>query len=283
MSSIKSILVPTDFSECAENALKTAADISRKTGATLNILHVFNFSEYMQTMDSTLVNPKEFEVLYETLKKRSKEGFDKVSSSAHYEGLNLEFLEETGNPVDVIRTIQDEKGIDLIVMGTKGTNNALEEVVGSVTEKIVRKAHCPVISVHEYKKEFTPQNLVYASNFNDDFSDQFQVVKLMAETFGATIHLVRINTIGDFESTRYAKQAMTSFANKTGLSNYTMAQYDHEDFDYGLYYFTHEEVEADLICMGTHGRSGFMHLIAGTSKAEEVVNHFKLPVLTFRI
>lgn len=283
MSSIKSILVPTDFSECAENALKTAADICKKTGADLYVLHVFNFSEYMQTMDSTLVNPKEFEVLYETLKSRAKEGFDNIQANNHYKGIRLITLEETGNPVDVIKDLQDEKGIDLIVMGTKGTNSALEEVVGSVTEKIVRKAHCPVISIHEYNQEFSPKNMVYASDFSNDFSDQFQVVKLIAETYDATIHLVRINTIGDFESTRYAKQAMASFAQKTGLTNYTMAQYDHEDFDSGLYYYTHEEIKADLICMGTHGRSGFMHFILGSSKAEEVVNHFKLPVLTFRI
>ncbi len=283
MSTIKSILVPTDFSECAENALKTAADICKKTGATLHVLHVFNFSEYMQTMDTTLVNPKEFEVLYETLKTRAQEGFDAIKTNSHYQGINLVTLEETGNPVDVIKDLQDEQGIDLIVMGTKGTNNALEEVVGSVTEKIVRKAHCPVISVHEYTKEFAPKNLVYASDFSDDFSDQFQVVKLVAETFDATIHLVRLNTIGSFESTRYAKQAMTSFAHKTGLSNYTITQYDHEDFNLGLYYYTHEEIETDLICMGTHGKSGFMHFILGSSKAEEVVNHFKLPVLTFRI
>jgi nucleotide-binding universal stress UspA family protein len=90
---------------------------------------------------------------------------------------------------------------------------------------------------------------------------------------------VRINTPGNFQRDAIIRKYMEDFARKLQLKNFTINIFNDLTEEEGIIYFS-ESVDADLIAMATHGRTGFAHVLAG-SIAEDVVSHSKRPVLTF--
>ena len=103
----------------------------------------------------------------------------------------------------------------------------------------------------------------------------------LQKLFGATIHIVSVNTPSNFENDRYYKKAMKEFAEKHQLENYTMNVYNDDPEEDGIIYFA-EDIDADMIALGTHGRTGISRLLS-SSIAEDVVNHAKRPVWTFKL
>jgi nucleotide-binding universal stress UspA family protein len=90
---------------------------------------------------------------------------------------------------------------------------------------------------------------------------------------------VRINTPANFQRDLVVKKYMEDFAKKLGLKNYTINIFNDMTEEEGIIYFA-DSIDADMIAMATHGRTGFAHVLAG-SIAEDVVSHSKRPVLTY--
>ena len=108
-----------------------------------------------------------------------------------------------------------------------------------------------------------------------------RIVRNTQQMYDATVHLVRINTPGNFQRDAVVRKYMQDFAKKLQLKNYTINMFNDLSEEEGIVYFA-DSINADLIAMATHGRTGFAHVMAG-SIAEEVVSHSKRPVLTFVI
>jgi nucleotide-binding universal stress UspA family protein len=178
-----------------------------------------------------------------------------------------------------MRTIITEQKVDLVVMGTHGYSKLEEMVIGTNTERVVRHARCPVLSIHKKPAKIDFKNIVYATAMHKDEEVFSRIVKRTQQLYNSTIHLVRINTPGDFQRDYVVKEYMEKFAKKLGLKNYTINIFNDVTEEDGIIYFA-ETIDADLIAMATHGRTGFAHVMAG-SIAEDVVGHAKRPVLTF--
>jgi nucleotide-binding universal stress UspA family protein len=106
-----------------------------------------------------------------------------------------------------------------------------------------------------------------------------RIVRKTQQLYDATVHLVRINTPANFQRDAVVKKYMLAFAKKLQLKNYTLNVFNDLSEEEGIIYFA-DSINADLITMATHGRTGFAHVLAG-SIAEDVVSHAKRPVLTF--
>jgi len=164
-------------------------------------------------------------------------------------------------------------------MGTRGHTKLEEMVIGTNTEKVVRHSRCPVLTVHKKPASTDFKNIVYATAMSPDEEVFSRFVKKTQQMYDSTIHLVRINTPADFQRDKVVKDAMLKFAKKLGLKNYTINVYNDISEEDGIIYFS-DSIDADLIAMATHGRTGFAHVMAG-SIAEDVVGHSRRPVLTF--
>lgn len=184
-----------------------------------------------------------------------------------------------GNPFHGMNAIITEHKVDLVVMGTRGHTKLEEMVIGTNTEKVVRHSHCPVLTVHKKPVTTEFKNIVYATAMSKDEEVFSRIVKRAQSLYNSTIHLVRINTPGDFQRDHIVKDYMNKFAKSLGLKNYTINVYNDIAEEEGIIYFA-DSIDADLIAMATHGRTGFAHVMAG-SIAEDVVGHAKRPVLTF--
>jgi nucleotide-binding universal stress UspA family protein len=164
-------------------------------------------------------------------------------------------------------------------MGTAGHSKLEEMIIGTNTEKVVRHAKCPVLTVHKKPSTTDFKNIVYATSMSSDEEVFSRIVRSTQQLYDATVHLVRINTPGNFQRDAVVKKQMQDFAKKLQLKNFTVNIFNDVTEEEGIIYFA-DSINADLIALATHGRTGFAHVLAG-SIAEEVVSHSKRPVLTF--
>lgn len=281
---MKKILVPTDFSKPAQIAIDVACDVARKANAQLILLHVVeeaSGTSFNITGEVKLSGGWEDKLFTMKLIERSKKQMAKVVEEVKATGVKVKQELRLGTAFHGMRDIISEQKVDLVVMGTAGRTKLAEMVIGTNTEKVVRHSKCPVLTVQ--KKPFTTdfKNIVYATSMSKDEEVFSRVVRNTQQMYDATVHLVRINTPGNFQRDAVVKKYMEDFAKKIQLKNYTINIFNDLSEEEGIIYFA-DSIHADLIAMATHGRTGFAHVMAG-SIAEEVVSHAKRPVLTFVI
>ncbi|GAB3538288.1 universal stress protein [Pontibacter brevis] len=282
---MKRILVPTDFSEEAHHAYEVAVSIARKAGAGIKLLHVVEaVNNYSPSFSATgdVITPDNMQHVYvlqlmEAMKRQMKE----FIKSVDHEGVGVVQEIDVDRPISKIkRTIQEDK-VDLVVMGSKGSSGLDEFLIGSNTEKVVRTAECPVLTVKHRHPHFDVREIVLASDFKREIQHAMERFKSFQALFGARVHLVYINTPGAFESSGNLFKKLEDTAERYGLQNYSVNIYNDTVEEDGILHFA-SDIRADLIMMATHGRTGLSHLLSG-SIAEDLVNHTSIPVLTFHL
>ncbi len=148
---IKKILCPVDFSECSGHAMRYAIAFAESYSSRLSLLHVVEMP-FLPSYSTAGIPEIHFPV--DELKRQSRERMDKL-----VEGYRSERYEISGDVVvgapflEVVRKAK-EGDFDLIVIGTHGRSGLKHMLIGSVAEKIVRKAPCPVLSVKHPEHEF---------------------------------------------------------------------------------------------------------------------------------
>jgi len=272
---MKNILVPTDFSDCAYDAVQTAADIARKQGAKIRLLHVYERPIY-GFVDISVDHEENHK-----LKKEIQEKFEKLLKDDALKDLDVATSLAWDDPLWETINHEDFQGHDLVVMGTHGASGFKEVFIGSNAEKVVRSSSIPVLSINKYSDPFDPKTIVFASNFFREVETAFDVINKVRKAFNVKVKLLKINTPGNFEATWYSEKIMNEFAEKIGLDNFSTHIYNDENVEKGILNFCKSN-EPDVVAIATHGRSGLLHLING-SIAESVVNHYDMPVLSIRL
>jgi nucleotide-binding universal stress UspA family protein len=144
---ITKILVPVDFSPHAERAFGYAMALAQRFGATLGLLHVVEDPFVTGAWNSEVSVPNVGELL-EGLIANAERRLATLRQSAAALGVTAETALMTGAPAHAIVEHAKEGGFDLIVMGTHGHTGLSHVIMGSVAERVVRKAPCPVLTVH---------------------------------------------------------------------------------------------------------------------------------------
>jgi nucleotide-binding universal stress UspA family protein len=172
-----------------------------------------------------------------------------------------------------------ERGnVDLVVMGTTGTSDWEEELVGSNAEKVVRKANCPVLTVRNQVKLTRIKKHSICLGFQTYRRKTGRPgEKDCDQVIGARLHMVKINTPSHFENDKKNYEAIYAYAKRHGFEDYDAHVYNFEDEEDGIISFT-EQFGMDMIIMATTGKGGFARLLEG-SIAEDVVNYSKSPCL----
>jgi len=136
------ILVPTDGSPASDAAIEHAIDIAARYGARLHALYVVDGAAY-----STLEAGSE--IVVEALQSEGETATRRVADAAADAGVESTTTVTTGTAYRSIREYVDEQGIDMIVMGTHGRKGLDRYLLGSVTERVVRTADVPVLTVRQ--------------------------------------------------------------------------------------------------------------------------------------
>ena len=152
MIDLRRILVPTDFSKFSQTALSYAAAFAEKFGAELYLLHVLQ--NITQVIPEILPLEPPLTASVAELTSAVQAAFDRVVAENHLHGLPTHREVREGVPFYEIIRFAREAEIDLIVMGTHGHTGLAHVLLGSATEKVVRKAPCPVLTVRHPEHEF---------------------------------------------------------------------------------------------------------------------------------
>jgi nucleotide-binding universal stress UspA family protein len=274
---MKKILVPTDFSEQSYFAFETAVSIARKAGASLHLHHVIEIPDYPEITDITAYRLLGTTNVLQSIEERLR---DLADSDLCYD-LQLTWSIDYDTPYEKITAKALEEKIDLIVMGSHGRKGTEKTILGSTTEKVIRHAPCLVMSIREPIACFSPSDIVFASDFSGESATGIHRILEFAAFYGSTLHLVKITTRQHFETTGVSRQLMEKFAEKHGLTAYSINSYNDYTEEEGILNSA-RDLNASLICVATHVRSGLAHFIRG-SIAEHVSEHAPCPVLVYSI
>ena len=276
---MRKIIIPVDFSNCSEYDCKTASKIARKTDSEIHLLHMieipggvinaemknnFSISEkinYLRGIRDQMLDYKE------RFFKKNKVVKHAIKFEPPYKG---------------IKRYAKKISADLIVMGSKGHSKLDEIIVGSNTERTVRTSKIPVLVVKNSKQTFNPKNIVFASDFSERISSKnFKQLVNFAEMFKSKIHLLKVNTPNNFQSSSLVMKKIRKFIKKHAVAKHNIHIYNDKSVENGILNYSND-IDADVIGIGTHGRSFFAQIF-NISVSKNITKRASRPILTFKI
>jgi nucleotide-binding universal stress UspA family protein len=154
---LKTILVATDFSEPSTNALAYGRDLARSYNATLHVLHVTENIMLRYSPEAGFAVPE----MQRDLDRAARRQLDTLITADDIRDLRvMPALESATNTADAIVAYATAQAIDLIVVGTHGRGVVKRLIMGSVAERVVRTAPCPVLAVRAHEREFIAPDAV---------------------------------------------------------------------------------------------------------------------------
>lgn len=274
---MKRILVPTDFSEHSEYALKVAAQIARDTDGEIFLVHMLEMPTQMADAVSGGTEIPEI-ILF---MKKAHEKLESLLQREYLEGIKVSEAVKLERAFEGILKSSEKNEVDLVVMGSHGASGYQKMLVGSTTEKIVRTSEAPVLVIKQDNLNFKTDKFVFASDFSEEVKKPFKKIAAFAATFGSHLELVMINTPNSFKTTLASQKIMKDFISDFSITNYTLHLFNDNNIENGILNFA-SSIHADLIGMCTHGRTSLYHFFNG-SNSESLVNHADKPVITFKI
>lgn len=151
MINLKKILVPTDFSESARHALKYAVSFAQEYGSEITLLHVVEIVAVGYASD---LFPVPMAEAFQEISAYARSEITKLAEEVRGRGIPVKELVAQGKPAAEILRVAREEAIDMIILGTHGKGMLDQALFGSTTERVVRKAPCPVLTTRVAEHEF---------------------------------------------------------------------------------------------------------------------------------
>ncbi len=277
---MKKIIVPIDFSEHSEYALKTAAKLAKKNNAEILALHMLEMSDIMLTASDGLQYEK---AVY--FYKLSEQKFEKFIEKDYLKDVKVTPIIKHFKVFGEVNDVAHKHDADLIVMGSHGSSGVKEFFIGSNTERVVRNSDVPVLVVKSSGIDVNFEKVVFACDFAEEsIKPYINAVKLF-DKIGAKFCMVNVNLPNErFKSSSELEKSVVNFFTKAD-GNLDRMKDVHYVSDYtaedGIIYLANK-IGADIIAVPTRGKKGLAHFFEG-SIGEDVANHATLPVITFKI
>ncbi|MEC8831548.1 MAG: universal stress protein, partial [Bacteroidota bacterium] len=212
---MKSIIVPVDFSNQSEKALKVAASLAKQHDAELLVLHMLELSPAIMGESGYISQEQVVHLI-----KLGEQRFSDFLDQPYLKGIKVVPVIKHYKVFSEVAEVAEKHKADLIVMGSHGADGLQEIFIGSNTERVVRTSDIPVLVIKGDVEEFKPNHFVFASDFEEESVPALIKANEMADLLGSQLHLVYINTPGDeFLSTEDANAKISKFldAAKVGM------------------------------------------------------------------
>jgi nucleotide-binding universal stress UspA family protein len=140
---IRRILIPLDFSHHAETILEWGAHLAKEHGSQVILVHAYHLPVEFQQLEGAYLPPD----FWTNVKTEAQQVLERHAERLRSQGLAVETVVREGYPATVIHEEAEEQRADLIVIGTRGLSGLKHLLLGSVAERVVQKAPCPVLTV----------------------------------------------------------------------------------------------------------------------------------------
>lgn len=275
---MKTLLVPTDFSKNAQNALKYAVALAKKEKAKIILVHA-----YHQSLSAASVESIEYaNEMIDELEKFSNKKLEQICNKIiKPEKVAFAFFSKYGLATDVIEEIVKEKKIDFVIMGTKGST-ALENVVlGSVTAKIIGNLTCPVIAIPEKAKFDGIKKITFATDYNNADILELKILVNIAKPLKAQINLLHIST-GEYslaEEQALLEKYVKLITSKISYNNFSFQLLIGEQIQKTLQEYINKK-STSILAISTKKRN-LIEKLFGKSLTKKLSYHSNIPIIAF--
>jgi len=266
---MKTILVPTDFSEAANNAADYAANFAKEINAKVLLFHVYHMPTTIAEVPIMIITPAELlkeneALLNKEVKRLTKKG-----------GVEIKHLAKMGFAIDEI--LKEEKNADFIVMGMKGANKLSDALMGSITTEMLRKANIPILVIPEKAHYKKPEKIVFACDYNPKTdAHALDALKMVAKTIGSKIDVLNIKHEKSLVQVEEAVER-THIKNELNGIEHVHYFYEKNDLAEGINEFVKVH-HADLVALIPH-RYNLMERLFHKSISKKMVFHSHVPML----
>ncbi|MBN1540727.1 universal stress protein [candidate division KSB1 bacterium] len=299
MSTFRHILVPRDFSTPARNALDWGVYWARRFNARLTMMHV------VTVFDDDPYNPQrdrdDWRDFYRKIEGLADAQLQETAPESAGSQLEIDSVVRRGfSPAEELLDYASTNGVDLIVMGTHGRRALSRFLLGSVAERVIKHAQCPVMTcrppAEKKAAEKAVQRILVPTDFSENSKSALQLAKqllpqdaeltvlhVIADTLHPAYYLAGKSSLFDLlpDLEEHARNAMQRFLQDSGIGSETATVIMQEgDPAQRIIEFAREN-RADLIVMGSRGLSEWEQILVG-SVTERVVRKAACPVLTIK-
>jgi len=270
---MKAILVPTDFSDCADNAVSYATGLALKERSKILLCHSLEFT--LTDILYNLVTPAS-----KSFRKAATQKLQQMVSDLEKKGVKADFYIRDYSLKKTVLSLAADKMPEYIVMGTRGAGGLKKIFQGTNTSKIMERARCPVIIVPETARYDGMRHITYCTDYQKaDFSTLKMLVHF-ARNHEAHVNVLHVYEGDHLESEKQKMRDMVAEVN--GTLNYENISYQVLMVSDPLTKFD-EYISAystSLLVMSTGHRS-LMDKLLDTSETKELSYHIKIPLMVF--
>lgn len=273
--SIKTILIPIDFSETAMLALDHATHLANIEDSKVILLHVLKSGSYANILPSLSENKQHADLRDQLSAKMNAIGSEFKSAT----GVDYEIVLSEGNVASQVVDTAKEMDVDLIMMGTHGVSGFQEFFIGSNAYRVVTSAMCPVLTVQSHTKEFGAKRILLPLDSSPHTRDKVKEASAMARAFDAEVLIKALITPNHAEEKSIfnlkVQQTQDHF-DSLGIKHSSEFIYGDDIAEMTL--DAAKKEKADLIVIMTEQESS-TGLFMG-QYAQRIVNHSRIPVLS---
>ncbi len=286
---MKKILVPVDFSEHTGNICHFALEIAKKEGGEIRLFH--SYFDYVIVSNSSFPYSVDTDEMFNQqmiikIRNESKADMLKLESNLidelkHEKIHNVKVVNTLtgGIPEDEIQNIADSYQPDLIVMGTRGKGDK-DILAGKIASKVVKNAKCRILTVPRNAHYHGFENMMYATNFNDEDTDDIHRLISLLVDYKPKIHCVHINIDKDkITDDEKMGKLKVHFADEINSGKITFKIIDNENFIEGVNDYVKEN-KIDIISVVHHRRS-FLKSLFSKDHTKKLLFHSDVPLYIF--
>lgn len=275
---IKHILFPTDFSEAAENAFVYALHMAEALGAKITLMHAYYETPVVRGMlPASFVEALRKEKVEDALEHfKTYEQAVQVRTKAE---VPVTHILRSGLAAEEIIDYADKNEVDMVVMGTMGAASRAEQILGSVTTRVINAVSCPVLAVPVDVKYQPIQHLVYATNFEEADFNVIDKLMLFRESFGAKLSCLHVQEHSDQWAKLDKEFFEKIYALEMGPRGLTLYTNQSQDIVAGIQRFVNTH-KVDMLVMLAHQRNTLNELFR-ESLTRHMTLHTAVPLLAF--
>ncbi|MCX6182281.1 MAG: universal stress protein [Bacteroidetes bacterium] len=271
---MKSILIPTDFSPIANNAIAYAVEIAKLSEAKLILFHAYQ----LPVVSSDVDNIMPIEDFEKTIVLGLKKNVREIQQNYGVD-LIVEYSSSLGIAEEEINRFAEENDVNLIVMGMEGANYLSEKIIGSTTTSLIKKATCPVLVIDKKVQYQSIKNIALACDYSKpNHKSTIKKLKEFTRLFNAKLHV--INVVNEEELVPSSDEAAGGIRLEHLLEDVEHSSFyiKNNDVVDGINKFVDEE-SIDMLVMIPH-RHTTLQNIFHEPNTKRMAFHTKVPLLT---
>ncbi len=270
---MKHILIPTDFSETADNALQYALELALLSGAACTLVHAYEMPyDFAAQMENRVI------AIQKNARKKLHDYVEKIKEDPKYQSIRFNLKVEEGTPESVVEDLTEDVGADMVVIGLNKHSGWDSFFDGNTGAEVIERSRVPVLAVPARYRFTRPKEIVYAAAYREEDLQNLEELARFARLFDARLRVVHITR----KSTQEEKLRFRGFSeeiqDKLSYPNVVQELHVADDVEDGIK--SAAGSEGVIISMAHYHKSFFKDLF-NKSHTEEMAKETLVPLLVF--